>query len=404
MTLIEQSPKAIKLWTTDIKKVYLGSTQVRPKPRTFTISWTEQSNMSSGWTYSDDAAWLTAGSTDFDEFFWYSAVRLNSAWVETAEITQSGSGWNWKLNINSLWTLTSWDNIMIKFPVRWIKMSKSWSTVTLSITDWLNRSWYQYYAFQKTWDVDSNTENTATYPLYLWTYLSYKSNNVLKSWSWQTPQGSNTMPNELSYASANGTWWTIMWWYQRCLINAYYIMKYWNPDSQSVIGKWFVASNNSATHITWWTNSQSNATYWSSNWTIQCKLFGLEDWRWNQYQQLGWVFVDWSYNMYVALHNFTANISTSESQYKYIGSLNFTSSQELSSIIWTNKQLFAPYASTSNSNYNTYYCDYVYLYSSTFAIVGWDRTDGASAGAFELKFNYRANNYNARTGSRLMYL
>lgn len=30
MTLVQKEPKAIKLWTTDIKKVYLGSSQVRP--------------------------------------------------------------------------------------------------------------------------------------------------------------------------------------------------------------------------------------------------------------------------------------------------------------------------------------------------------------------------------------
>ena len=116
-----------------IKRILVWANQVRPNnPKTFTISWTEWSNMSSGWTYSDDAAWLTAGDTAFDKFFWYSAVRLNTSWEETAEVTQTTP---WQLDLSQLWTLTSGDNVMIKFPRLWIKMSKSGSVVTLSITE-----------------------------------------------------------------------------------------------------------------------------------------------------------------------------------------------------------------------------------------------------------------------------
>ena len=373
-----------------------------PKPtRTFTVSWTETSTPGSfNPVWSDDAAWLTAWSTAFDDFFWYSAVKLSSNWTESAIVNSS----SWILDISQLGTLTSWDNVMIKFPVRWIKMSKSWSTITLSITDELGKSGYQYYAFQKTWNIADNTETTATTPLYLGTYLSYKSSNVLKSWSWQTPQGNNTMANELNYASANGTWWTIMGWYQRCLINAYYMMKYGNPDCQTVIGRWFVDWN-SAAHATWWTNSQTNATYWSTSWTTQCKLFGLEDWWGNQYQWIGWMFTDSSKNMYVALHDFTANMSTSESQYKNAGAISHSWSYYcLSSILGTNKWMFWPNGTVNNTNYNTYYCDYAYVYASRFALAGGDWSNASSAGAFRLHVTYDASSANAYLGSRLMFL
>ena len=78
-----------------VKKIYQWTNLVRPpvKQRTFTISYTEKSDMSSWWTYSDDAAWLTAGSTAFDEFFWYSAVKLNSSWGEQQKWNKSDEYW-----------------------------------------------------------------------------------------------------------------------------------------------------------------------------------------------------------------------------------------------------------------------------------------------------------------------
>lgn len=39
MTLVQTEPKSIKLWTTDIKKVYLGTTKVRPTIINFATQW-----------------------------------------------------------------------------------------------------------------------------------------------------------------------------------------------------------------------------------------------------------------------------------------------------------------------------------------------------------------------------
>lgn len=375
-----------------------------PPVRTFTVSWTETSSPSSfNPVYSDDAAGLTAGSTDFDDFFWYSAVKLASDGTESAIVSQNAG----VLDITQLWTLTSGDNVMIKYPVRWIKMSKSWSTVTLSITDATGREseWYQYYAFQKTGDIEANASTTvATTPLYMWAYLSYTNWSKLQSWSWQTPQGNYTMWNAISYAWANWTWWTITWWYQRCLINAYYMMKYGNPNCQSVIGRWFV-DGNSAAHATWWTNSQTNATYWSTSWTTQCKLFWLEDWWWNQHQWVWWMFTDWSKYMYTALHDFTANMSTSESQYKNAGAISHSWSYYcLSSILGTNKWMFWPNGTVDNSNYNTYYCDYAYVNASCLARAGGYWNYGSDAGAFLVYVYYSASSAGADIGARLMFL
>ena len=246
--------------------VYLWTEYI---PRTFTISWEEKSNMSSGWTYSDDAVWLTAGDGAFDDFFWYSAVLLNTSWVETAEMKQSW--WVFTGAMTTLGNITNGDNVMIKFPVRWIKMSKSWSTVTLSITEELNKDWYQYYAHRKGSDIKD--------ALYLG---AYKMSSWYKSWSWASPLWNQTRYTFRNWVKSayDGSAWTNRYsqitWFPRNYIIALYMMKYGNPNSTSVVWKWYIDTSISSATTTWWTNSQTSATYWTSSATTQMKLFWLE--------------------------------------------------------------------------------------------------------------------------------
>lgn len=377
--------------------------------RTFTITWTETSNPAQfNPVYSDDAAWLTAWSTAFDDFFGYSAVRLNTSWQETASITQSWSGWAGKLDITQLWTLTSGDNVMIKFPVRWIKMSKSWSTVTLSITDVVGREseWYQYFAFQNTWNIIDNASTTvATKPFYMWAYLAYNDSNTLKSWSWKTPSASFTQWNAITYAQNNWTWYTISGFYQTMYITALYMMKYGNWDSQNVIGMWYVKQSNNWPTTTWGTNSQTNATYGTSSQTTQMKMFGIEDYRWNMVRWTWWVFTDGSRNLWTALHDYTANLSTSESQYKNTWVKVTASDNELTAISWTNNWLFASVTSTTNTNRNTYYCDNVYAAGNRLSRTGWAWDYNIVTWVFaNTYYAYTSSSTSANQWARIMYL
>lgn len=367
--------------------------------KTYTISRTEQSDMSSWWTYSDDAEWLVAWDTAFDEFFWYSAVRLASDWTEVDSVTQAQSWWAWKLDITQLWTLTSGDNVMIKLPVRWIRMTKDGSNVTLSITDWLGREseWFQYYAFQKTWDVDANANTTvATHPLYLGTYLSTNSSNTLKSLSWQWIYADTNIGNFLTYSQNNWTWWNLMWWYQRNLINAYYMMKYGNPDGRSVVGRWNADSRWGSRTWTWGTNSQINATYWTSN-TDQMKLFWLED-RWgNSTEFIWWAFVDASNGMRVALHDFISSIDTSDVNYKYVWKVSTGSWNGwwwLSQVGWDNKLMF----------WKTYWCGWIGIYYHDVCEWGSNSFFGAGAHYAIAGCMFYLGNQGWYMWSRLMYL
>ena len=401
MTLVQKEIKAVYLWENKVRPPY--------QPRTFTISWTEKSNMSSWWTYSDDAAWLTAWDTAFDEFFWYYGCRLNTSGVETAKVTQEESWWAWKLDITRLWTLTSWDNVMIAFPVRWIKMSKSGSTVTLSITEELGKDWYQYYAFQ-TWQTNNITDTKDKF--YLWAYKWYSwwttSSYTLKSRSWQSPTcwTNSTWSwvwNQMDFctmAGNNGSWYNIIWFYQRQYINALYMMKYWNPNSQSVIGNWYTSWR--AKQNTWATNSITNATWatsTSSTWRI--KLFWLED-RWgNIWEWIWWAYIDSSYYLVTALSWYYWTLNYWVNTFIQI---NFRYAC-MSSISWTNLGMLAPISWVNNSNYNTYYTDLslgnVY---TKLIIAGWDYLQWAAAWIFWWNTNYGYQQSSLAAGSRLVYL
>lgn len=372
--------------------------------KTYTISWEEKSNMSSWWTYSDNAEWLTAWDTAFDEFFWYSAVRLNTSWVETAEITQAQSWWAWKLDITQLWTLTSWDNVMIKFPVRWIKMSKSWSIVTLSITDWLGREneWYQYYAHSIGTLSNPWTPKDA---FYLWAYKWCNSSNVLKSWSWTGYAVSSTPTNLSSYAKANGSWYNIIGFYQRMYINALYMMKYWNPDSQTTIWMWITNAKNAWT--SWSTNSQTDASYWTTSNTTACKLFGLENRWWCLEEIIGWVYLSWG-ALTVKLSWWDWNNSWWDATWDYVSIWN-SIWNEISSISGTSSWMFMP-ASVVNAgnNMNTYYCDEFYYVGDWLTLFAWGSyidnlsSNGRSSWIFWWQFRPQPNY--AWIWTRLMYM
>lgn len=350
----DKSIKDMKIWTTNVVGVYQGSSKVRPTEdtRTFTISRTEKSDMSSGWTYSDDAAGLTAGSTEFDKFFGYYGCRLNANWEETAKVTQEESWWDWKLDITQLWTLTSGDNVMIAFPVMWIKMSKSGSVVTLSLTREKNKSGYQYYAFNDNWITKDK--------LYMGAYKSSYTNSMLCSLS-----GKSLFNSSLSaYCSRVGSWYSnhryhIETWYIRQYIMALYMMKYGNPRSQNVIWYWYISSY---TTTSWRTDSITNATWAiSTSSTDRVKLFWLEDFRWN-----GAELLDWAY----ASSNTNLRVSTSQafSTTSYISTFDVDLTVARwwrYSILWNNTWMFAASSTwSSSSDYSKYYC-------SNFSPYGW---------------------------------
>ena len=376
----------------------------RPIPKTYTIVWNETS---APWDffveYKDDAVGMTQWSSDWDDIFWYSAVLLDANWNEVEEVKAVG----WVLDMSSFqWALT-WtaNNVMIKFPRRWIKMSKSGSQVTLSITDDPNKEWFQYYAFTK-W-------TTAKDYLYLWAYKSTFSNDnssvassfiswttYMKSWAtWAktlnfSPCANQTIANMRATASKYSNWYSMITIYPRWYINCLYMMKYGNPDSQTIIWKGYTSWSESI--APWWTNSQTNATYWTSSGTQQVKLFWLEDWWWNVNEFMDGCYFDASKNLTVDKTNSIFQSSA------YSTNLWVASSWYMKTIDWSNDGMFR---NTSDSAWSstTYYADYSSSGASRVLRAGGSWSSGTDAGAFYVYATDASNAY-ASIGARLMFL
>lgn len=366
---------------------------------TATIKWNEVSNPEDFFLeYADDADGWVQGSTEFDKFFGYSAVRLNASWVETAEVTQEQSWWPGKLDFSQLWNLTTWDNVMIKFPIRWIKMEKSWSTVTLSITKELNKAWYQYYAFNRNWTIQD--------AMYLGAYKATGSSSKLTSLSNASPVTNITIDNARTGAMANGTNYQQETIWQRWYINALYMMKYGNPNNQSVVWQWY----------TWWrakqntgaTNSQADATYGTTSTTGRVKLFWLEDWRGNISEWTDWLRSTSSRVLLADTSNDATSIATrpSSAGWNWIATwVSYSSNTHwnIISVVWTNEWMFTQ-TWMSWIDYTKYYADYGDVLGSRVAYAGGGWGSGSGGGAFHLIVSNFASGSDSGIGARLMYL
>lgn len=395
--------------------------------KVFTISWTENNSPATvvnSVVYSDDAAGLTRGvSKDFDEFFGYYACRLSSTGVESEKVSQSYSGNTVNLPLGSLATATSGNDVMICFPRRWIKMTKSWSTVTLSITDDPDASWYQYFAFDK-WVLNSSFGLATSRPkdkFYLgafemgWSAWATSlptgtpwNGSYATHWSNAKAKSSDASTKDSSTVYYNSTWSMMRRW-QRCYINALYMMKYGNPNAQSQIWNGRVSGWSALARWNSWSSNSTLATWWdTSNQTSAMRLFWLENW-WGNVSEwcAGIKTFSWNYNCAVNLWNDdgdTTVATTASYQNTWYGSAVWTNWRPATAIAWDNKWMFIPTAVYSSQDWSIGYTDRSRVNAGCIAAVSGGYGGGLNAGAFNLSVNSAPSGSDASHGSRLVYL
>ena len=88
----------------------------------------------------------------------------------------------------------------------------------------------------------------------------------------------------------------------------------------------------------------------------------------------------------------------------YIRNLADTHELWVDERVHENKVLFWPNATVDNSNYDTYYCDDMYVDASCLAYVGGGRSDGSYAGAFHMNLYYGVSDSSNDLWSRIMFL
>ena len=306
------------------------------------------SNPATCCSYADDAVDMTSGkdATGWAEFFGYKPCLFKNGSVvgylnpNNYAQFEDGTGAD----------ITSGDagDVMVEFPRRGVKISKSGYLVTVSMTDNPDDPEFTYYAH-------SRGESRRDY-FYLGAYLGYNKNSTICSISGYYPTGSTNLNTARSYAQNKGSGYELMTFYQWTFLQVMYLLQFKNLNSQSTLGWGYCASGGILSG-----DLNTNGLFYGYiglN-SHQMKIFGLEA-LWGSYEQ--WVegfAIDSSYNYLVATDGF----NSSASGYTNLGKLFNPPSTGyyygfLSKVSGTSESGFAPEA--INGSATIYYSDYVY--------------------------------------------
>lgn len=363
------------------------------------------SNPLSCCTYGGDAVGMTKGSDEWDSIFGYRPCVFKDGavvfYLDPNDWTKDANG-NTTYNGIPIASLISSDyydsgyDVMIEFPRMGLNINKSGTEITISLTDDPNNSNFGYLAHER----DTVAKNS----FYLGAYQACENtsgaNTLLRSVSGGTIAHSYTSTEDFWFhAESKGTGYTLFAFYQITYLQALYILKYGNLNSQSAIGSGRMGSvlitNGSL---------NSNGMNYSAGTNGAIKLFGLEN-LWGNYDQ-GTIGAE------IANSGYTLTTNTNLTYAGGYGSSQRTTTLTIGSSV--NGLMTASQGSTnagfiianaSGGSTSTYYCDYctITTNSARYGRYGGDASSDANGGIFNYNLAYGTTGGTLYT-SRLMYL
>lgn len=364
-------------------------------------------------SYADDAVSMSPGKNvpSWDEFFGYKPCLFKDGKVvgylnpndytkfedgRPADITSGNAG-----------------DVMVEFPRRGLKISKSGKVITVSMTDDPHSPHFKYYAHNN----GSQEKNF----FYVGAYLGSAHDNdggkrVLDSISDAYPAYDTKNPDPSykytyiivkdarTFAKNKGVGYRPFSFYQFLFIQCMYLLQFkGNLNSQSAHGLGFMwdgrLSPNSGT-----TNTKG-MMYGSSSTTDHIKLFGIEDFWGNFNCMIDGYFVDSSFNVWTTT---TDNFNETGSGYDNHGPVGVNSVERdyFDDAVGSTELGFTPIS--FNGSGSTYFCDHGTfggLANSYFVTVGGD--DNAVSGYYGIfRFDINSTISLGGTGNtcRLAYL
>ena len=253
MTLVQKEPKYIKIWSTDAKKVYLGSNQVRPRPVNFATQWPcpdgfhiPLSSELDGMRGIMSSLWLGGGAN------YYTYLHIPFAWgrngTNASTFSQGSAWWLWSCTPNDsqlgkanlLYIDTGSGGYITNaikangYSIRWFKNKFVVPTSSWTVLYWtLWGAWI--FRNQTDWIISITTNWSTGYTIMdknLWATTVYNSwdtrteancgkyyqwgNNYWFAWTWSVTTSSSTV-NASSYwpwnyyssstfITVNGSW------------------------------------------------------------------------------------------------------------------------------------------------------------------------------------------------------
>lgn len=329
-------------------------------------------------TYEDDAKMMEKGSAEWDKFFGTKLVLFKDG-KEVRDLEDA--------ELDSLKPEDG--DVMVKFKRMGLNIKTVGDKVYVSMTDNPEDPNFKYYAHTR------GAERREAF--YLGAYLGYEENGKLRSIKDVMPTASKTIGAFRTLAQANGKGYEQFAFYQLVFLQAMYVLKYGNLDSQTAIGKGLTGGSYTNTGTT----NGKGIDFGSTDATLQMRFQYLEDFYGNKYQWIDGVQSGGSSNMMTATDNFNDERKDYESYpigfsgniYQHPKKVQGTS--ELGFII-----------KEKGASQTTYFCDYQDVYGNSIKLpyFGSFCSKGADAGAFFFDCNYSASTSYALVGSRLMFL
>lgn len=348
-------------------------------------------------TYKDNAVGMTPGSDAWDDFFGHYPVMLKNG-VEGKKL-QRNNFTKHEDGTSANITSGSEGDVMIAFPRRGLKMSKSGDIITISMTDNPDDANFEYMAHKR--------GSTLKDKFYLGAYQGSEVSSKLRSLSGKTCAVSKTIGAFRTLAQANGasngnggSGYDQSGWYQLVYRQCMYVLKYKSLDSQSKVGRGFVDGDRYDSQKATGGTETKGMDWGETTGKDHMKLFGIEDFWGNVWDWIDGYFSDSSLNIKTATENFndtgsnyTARGVAASANIPYI---------YMNNCVGNTHSGFTP-TSTSGSG-TTYFCDAASLAASSVPMFGGYWANGSAAGAFIMNVDYTAVDNAINVGARLMYV
>ena len=280
-------------------------------------------------------------------------------------------------------------DVMIQFPRRGVRISKSGKVVTVSMTDNPNDPSFKYYAHQR--------GSTNKDYFYIGAYLGNIAGEKLRSLSEKYPANSVALSEFDTYGKANGAGYGCIGYYQWLFLQVMYVLQFkGNLNSQSTVGH----GNCSSGHIT--NTGRSNAKGMIYGDDTVAKLFGIEDIWGNLFQCVN----NYIFNRSCHVTTTTDDTITDENKYTDQGSYGGSSSNNgyYTDCMGTTEAGFTGTYGTCNGSSSTYFCDDGNFSSGGSLTVGGYYDYNDSCGIFAFYTNSSRRYASTFNGSRLSYL
>lgn len=346
-------------------------------------------------TYADDAVGMTPGSDAWDTFFGHYPVIFQNG-VEGKKLQRN----NFNLHEDGTSadiTSGSEGDVMIAFPRRGLKMSKSGNIITISMTNNLDDTSFEFMAHKR--------GSTLKDKFYLGAYKGSEVSSKLRSLSGKTCATNKTIGAFRTLAQANGapngsggSGYDQSGWYQLIYRQCMYILKYKSLNSQSKVGRGFV-DRNSAKKSTGGTETKG-MDWGETTGKEPMKLFGIEDFWGNVNELIDGCFSDSSRNIKTATENF--NDTGSNYTARGVAASANISFGYMNNCVGDTHSGFTP--TRKSGSETTYFCDGISLLASRMPLFGGGLNDASYAGAFLISFDVIASYADGNISARLMYV